>query len=209
MLSWLADGNTSLKRLNKFLRLPELADTTTPDQDGRPDSAICIEDGRFEWEQFEEDEDNKNEGEKENDDSRPLLDRPIQADITSSEAQELLSAEAETEDQEVAASFQLQGINVEVMRGELVAIVGPVGSGKTSLLNCMLGEMKRTAGRMTRGAELDISYASQRYRYTRPLPLCFFSDVMLNNLGVHSCRAKQRVDQERHGQGQHRVQSAL
>lgn len=205
MLSWLADGNTSLKRLNKFLRLPELADTT--DQDGRPDSAICIEDGRFEWEQFEEDEDNKNEGEKENDDSRPLLDRPIQADITSSEAQELLSADAEAEGQEVAASFQLQGINVEVMRGELVAIVGPVGSGKTSLLNCMLGEMKRIAGRMTRGAELDISYASQRYRCT--LPLYFFSDEMLNNLGVHSCRAKQRVDQERHGQGQHRVQSAL
>lgn len=209
MLSWLADGNTSLKRLNKFLRLPELADTTTPDQDGHPDSAICIEDGRFEWEQFEEDDDNKSEGEKENNDSRPLLDRPIQADITSSEAQELLSAESEAEDQEVAASFQLQGINVEVMRGELVAIVGPVGSGKTSLLNCMLGEMKRIAGRMTRGAELDISYASQRYRCTLPLPLCFFSRRNAQQLGVHSCRAKQRVDQERHGQGQHRVQSAL
>jgi ATPase subunit of ABC transporter with duplicated ATPase domains len=174
MLSWLADGNTSLKRLNKFLRLPELADTTTPDQDGRiADSAICIEDGRFEWEQFEEeDEDDKNEGEEDNDDSRPLLDRPIQADINSSEAQELLSAEAEAEDQKAAASFQLQGINVELMHGELVAIVGPVGSGKTSMLNCMLGEMKRTAGRMTRGAELDISYASQRYRYPLP-PLLF------------------------------------
>jgi ATPase subunit of ABC transporter with duplicated ATPase domains len=37
-----------------------------------------------------------------------------------------------------------------------------VGSGKTSLLNCMLGEMKRTSGRMMRSGSAAISYASQR-----------------------------------------------
>lgn len=33
-------------------------------------------------------------------------------------------------------------INLIVQRGDLVAIVGAVGSGKTSLLNAVLGEVK-------------------------------------------------------------------
>lgn len=36
----------------------------------------------------------------------------------------------------------LQGITFEVKRGELVAIVGAVGSGKSSLLFALLGEME-------------------------------------------------------------------
>ena len=38
----------------------------------------------------------------------------------------------------------LKNINLEVKQGELVAIVGPVGSGKSSLLLALLGEMEVT-----------------------------------------------------------------
>jgi ABC-type transport system involved in cytochrome bd biosynthesis fused ATPase/permease subunit len=58
--------------------------------------------------------------------------------------------------------FQLHDINVEVKRGELVAVIGRVGSGKTSLLNSMLGEMKRAAGQLHLNASA-VSYVSQRY----------------------------------------------
>ncbi|RKP09485.1 P-loop containing nucleoside triphosphate hydrolase protein [Thamnocephalis sphaerospora] len=45
-----------------------------------------------------------------------------------------------------APSFQLQNINVEFLPGELNIIAGPTGSGKTSLLLALLGEMPRTQG---------------------------------------------------------------
>ena len=42
----------------------------------------------------------------------------------------------------------LQNINLQVKPGQLVAIVGPVGSGKSSLISCLLGEMDKISGRV-------------------------------------------------------------
>ena len=48
----------------------------------------------------------------------------------------------------------LSHIQMEVLPGQLVAVVGPVGSGKSSLLSAMLGEMVRLQGQInTRGRE--------------------------------------------------------
>ncbi len=42
----------------------------------------------------------------------------------------------------------LHGIQLEVKKGELVAIVGEVGTGKSSLLSALLGEIRRISGRV-------------------------------------------------------------
>ncbi|KAI0342903.1 ABC transporter [Trametopsis cervina] len=42
--------------------------------------------------------------------------------------------------------FTLKDINMEIPLGALVAVVGPVGTGKTSLLEGLIGEMRRTEG---------------------------------------------------------------
>lgn len=42
--------------------------------------------------------------------------------------------------------FTLQDISMEIPQGQLTAIVGPVGTGKTSLLEALIGEMRRTHG---------------------------------------------------------------
>jgi ABC-type branched-subunit amino acid transport system ATPase component len=43
----------------------------------------------------------------------------------------------------------LKGIDVEVRKGELVAVVGMVGSGKSSLLSCIMGEMHKLSGKVS------------------------------------------------------------
>ncbi|XP_045532539.1 multidrug resistance-associated protein 1 isoform X1 [Pieris brassicae] len=42
----------------------------------------------------------------------------------------------------------LKNINLQVPKGHLVAVVGAVGSGKSSLLSALLGEMYKTSGRI-------------------------------------------------------------
>ena len=40
-------------------------------------------------------------------------------------------------------------INLEVPEGSLIAVVGTVGTGKSSLLQAMLGEMEKMRGDVT------------------------------------------------------------
>lgn len=42
----------------------------------------------------------------------------------------------------------LKNINLQIPRGFLVAVVGGVGSGKTSLLSALLGDMDKLSGRV-------------------------------------------------------------
>ncbi|XP_046823149.1 probable multidrug resistance-associated protein lethal(2)03659 isoform X2 [Vespa crabro] len=55
--------------------------------------------------------------------------------------------------------YTLQDINIRVRPGELIAIVGQVGSGKSSLLNVILKELKVCSGNLQVNGS--ISYASQ------------------------------------------------
>ncbi|XP_058792373.1 multidrug resistance-associated protein 1 isoform X4 [Phymastichus coffea] len=54
----------------------------------------------------------------------------------------------------------LRNINLQIKPGQLVAVVGTVGSGKSSLISAMLGEMEKLSGRVnTKGS---IAYVSQQ-----------------------------------------------
>ena len=55
--------------------------------------------------------------------------------------------------------FNLKQIDFNVPRGQLLAIVGVVGSGKTSLLQGLVGDMRKTEGSVRFGGSL--AYCSQ------------------------------------------------
>ncbi|KAI1636918.1 P-loop containing nucleoside triphosphate hydrolase protein [Biscogniauxia mediterranea] len=48
--------------------------------------------------------------------------------------------------------FKLQDLNLEIGRNELIAVIGPVGCGKSSLLAALAGDMRKTSGEVVLGA---------------------------------------------------------
>ncbi len=50
--------------------------------------------------------------------------------------------------------FKIKEVTMNVPRGKLVAIAGSVGSGKTSLLQGLIGEMRKTQGSIVFGGSV-------------------------------------------------------
>ncbi|KAK6334206.1 hypothetical protein TWF696_002707 [Orbilia brochopaga] len=57
-------------------------------------------------------------------------------------------------DEERSQPFSINHINLNISRDELLAVVGTVGSGKSSLLAALAGDMRKTGGTVTQGASM-------------------------------------------------------
>lgn len=64
----------------------------------------------------------------------------------------------------------LQGVNADLERGKITALIGLNGSGKTTLLRCLLGELPYQ-GRITFPSPTPIGYVPQKLRVEAWLPL--------------------------------------
>lgn len=131
-LNWLpvaigqtVDAWTSISRIETFLLAEEIQEQAELDREAS--AAIQLNNASFTWEKpietktVDEDDDINKQGEK--------------------------SKLAHDERQ----PFQLKSITMTAGRGELVAIVGAVGSGKTSLLSAVVSEMRKTSGQIILG----------------------------------------------------------
>ncbi|MEQ9261305.1 MAG: metal ABC transporter ATP-binding protein [Roseovarius sp.] len=65
----------------------------------------------------------------------------------------------------------LRNVSLTIEPGEIVTIVGPNGSGKTSLLRAIIGATKPSAGRLTRAPGLRIGYVPQTLHIDPTLPI--------------------------------------
>lgn len=141
-LSTIADAKNATERLYGVFEAELLEDTHTVDFD--LDVAIEIKDASFTWDAPPPEEESRKK-------KKPGL--------PSRKAKSFKSAPASShghgsgEDAKAAEDriFKVVDVNMTIARGKLVAIVGNVGSGKTSLLQGIIGEMRQTAGSVTFG----------------------------------------------------------
>ena len=70
-----------------------------------------------------------------------------------------------------SAKTVLSHVSLHIEQGEIVTIVGPNGSGKTSLLRAIIGAVKPLKGRVTQATSVKIGYVPQRLHIDETLPI--------------------------------------
>ncbi|KAF9983598.1 hypothetical protein BGZ75_004919 [Mortierella antarctica] len=152
--SSVVDAYVAVGRLQKFLLSDDDNEIAVIVDESAKD-AILIEDADFVWDALP-----------------PSVASTLSSSDTDSSSSSLLAkkdgASANEIDQQLPVDQGSQGvetapflrnINLKIPRGSLVAVVGPVGSGKSSLLQAIVGNMKKCRGQVVRGTT--ISYAPQ------------------------------------------------
>jgi zinc transport system ATP-binding protein len=69
------------------------------------------------------------------------------------------------------AKTALSDVSLRIEPNEIVTIVGPNGSGKTSLLRAMIGAVKPLSGRIIQACNLKIGYVPQKLHIDDALPI--------------------------------------
>ncbi|HUS95401.1 MAG TPA: ATP-binding cassette domain-containing protein [Hyphomicrobiaceae bacterium] len=65
----------------------------------------------------------------------------------------------------------VNGVDIEIARGEILTLIGPNGGGKTTTAKAMLGLIRPDAGVVNRRPDLKIGYVPQRFAVEWTLPL--------------------------------------
>ena len=79
----------------------------------------------------------------------------------------------------------LQGINMKIPRGKVVAIMGGSGCGKTTLLRCIGGQLRPTDGSVRLGDDVVSKMSeSELYRLRRQMGMLFQFGALFTDLSV-------------------------
>ncbi|KAJ3185467.1 hypothetical protein HDU87_000088 [Geranomyces variabilis] len=164
---WMLRGHVAFSRINAFLNEDNLERYNETDSDNyvTSDGKVSIRQGEFLYMGSASSDSApapaaKPDAKKNRGCFRLLWKKAAAAD----EATEpLLSAPSAAEPAVAAPEFRLRDVNIDFPIGKLSAIVGPTGSGKTSLLLALLGEMRRASGQISLSdpRSKDVAYAAQ------------------------------------------------
>jgi len=92
----------------------------------------------------------------------------------------------------------LEDVNLDVRKGDFVAMIGPNGGGKTTLLKLMLGLLEpdrgriRILGKTTESASHHIGYVPQDVHINRSFPITALDIVLMGKLGPKKWWARRR-----------------
>jgi ABC-type multidrug transport system fused ATPase/permease subunit len=173
--STIADARNAIGRLQECFTAELISETF--EQDPELMYALEVENASFTWDSPPSDEGKERKGKKD----RRTTPKPEATSEPKAVKEETL--------------FKLKQIDLKVPRGQLVAVVGAVGSGKTSFVQGLTGDMRKTEGDVRFGGSL--AYCSQSAWMQVSLPPRFIE--------VH----RLKFSAECHYSGEHLLRSAL
>ncbi|KAI8633111.1 ATP-binding cassette transporter protein [Xylariaceae sp. FL1651] len=148
VLGQVIDAWSSLKRIQEFLVSEEQEDTAV----FKPENENAVEmiNASFTWERTPTQDTEKTAAAGKKGAPKSGAKQPAKSE-KSAETSETNSDTASTLTEE-REPFKLEDLNLAIGRKELIAVIGSVGSGKTSLLAALAGDMRRTSGEVVLGA---------------------------------------------------------
>ncbi|PVI02115.1 putative ABC transporter [Periconia macrospinosa] len=152
LIGFFATAHASLVRIQDFLDAEEVQNSAIHISDS--EYSIKVEDASFTWERNNAQPKSSSEGPPEAPEKQVVKEECIeiieeQKDSSSSQSGSLPQTDFNASDDHVP--FGLEHISLTLRRGELVAVIGAVGSGKSSLLAALAGEMRLTSGSVFTG----------------------------------------------------------
>ena len=168
VIGQVVDASASIARIEEFLCAEEALDEAAWDYENK--NAIQIKNADFTWERNptqdpdkgpggpktskQEKAEKKAEKKVTKDAEKAAKDAEKYAEKNSSEIRPSTALDSSTTlaDEDQTLPFEIKGLDLEVGRNELIAVIGSVGSGKSSLLAALAGDMRRTTGEVVLGA---------------------------------------------------------
>ncbi|KAJ7086116.1 ABC protein [Mycena belliarum] len=141
-LSNIADARNALNRLTRTFHADVLTDVVFK-IDPEQEFALDAKDVSFEWESVSKDRDAK-------------TNLKSAAEMRAAEKMRDISEDVESQEER---PFRVQNIDMRIPRGTLAGVVGRVGSGKSSLMQGLIGEMKCIGGEHSFGGK--VAYCPQ------------------------------------------------
>lgn len=152
-----------LGRLQNLLEAPEEQTDNISEMVPSPDFpshvAFKMKNASFEWEDFEQ-KDVQEEEEKKKVEDAKKKNKKSKKDTVEEISSKSSDKSSSSIDKENTAALEkksfngFKNINLEINKGEFIMITGPIGTGKTSLLNAMAGFMKKIEGRVEINGDL-------------------------------------------------------
>ncbi|KAF2854807.1 hypothetical protein T440DRAFT_496167 [Plenodomus tracheiphilus IPT5] len=143
------DANASVKRIQEFLLAEEAEESGTWDYEA--ENAVVLKDADFTWERHPTHEAEDATGGKKSETKQEKKDRKIELKQQEKDKRDGVVTPSDTTIVE-EKPFEIKGLNLTFGRNELTAIIGSVGSGKSSLLAALAGDMRKTNGDVVFGA---------------------------------------------------------
>ncbi len=161
VIGQVVDAWSSVKRIQEYLLCEDQEESAVWDPDG--ENAVEMHDASFTWERTVTQDPEHLKGGPGKVQSKQQIEEVKKAKKLAAKDEKALEAsysasgdttpETASTSNEAREPFKLQDMNFTIGRNELVAVIGSVGSGKSSFLAAMAGDMRKTAGEVVLSAD--------------------------------------------------------